>query len=166
MVTARRAYLATLVCFALVLVGSAFALPADVPLHFGGSGDPDRWGSRTEALLTMTAVGGLLAVVLGGTAALADRMPLAYLNVPHKEWWTATPERESRMRAMMRTDLYALAAATMLFLAVVVVATTLAARSEDPALGPVFFVGLACYLVVVLGWTVWSLSTRYRRDDA
>ena len=163
--TARHTYLATLVCFLLVLVCCAAAMPADVPLHFGGSGAADRWGSRTEAITTMTIVGGLLAVVLGGTAALVDRLPLASLNVPHKVWWTATPEREQRMRAMMRTDLYALASATMLFLAVVVVAMTVAARSEDPALGPVFFVGLASYLVFVVAWTSWSLGTRYRRRD-
>ncbi|MDN4159868.1 DUF1648 domain-containing protein [Nocardioides abyssi] len=163
--TARHTYLATLVCFGIVLVGSALAMPAEVPLHFGGSGEPDRWGSRLEALLTMTLVGGLLAVILGGTAALVDRMPVTYLNVPRKDWWTATPEREARMRRMMRTDLYVLAAATMLFLAVVVLATTLAARAEDPALGPLFFTGLGCYLAFVVGWTVWSLSTRYRRKD-
>lgn len=163
--TVRHTYLGTLVCFLLVLVGSAFAMPAEVPLHFGVTGDPDRWASRGEALMTMTTVGGLLALVMGGTAALVDRMPLAYLNAPHKDWWTATPERERRMRRMMRTDLYTLASATMLLLSVVVLATALAARADDPALGPLFFVGLACYLVFVVAWTVWSLSTRYRRRD-
>lgn len=164
-VAARYAYLGSLACFAVVMIACAASLPDDVPLHFGGGGEPDRWGSRLEAVITMTFVGGLLAVILGGTAALVDRMPTTYLNVPHKDWWTATPEREQRMRAMMRTDLYVLAAATMLFLAVVVVATTLAARAEEPTLGPLFLVALTVYLVLVVAWTVWAIATRYRRRD-
>ncbi|MTB84194.1 DUF1648 domain-containing protein [Nocardioides sp. zg-578] len=165
MVTARLSFLLSLSCFAVALVAAALLLPDEVPLHFSGSGEPDRWGTRSEALLTMGLVGALLAVVLGASAALADRMPITLLNVPHKDWWTATPERERRMRAMMRADLRVIGAATVLFLTLLVVVTTTAARSEDPALGPVFFLGLACFLVFVVAWTVWSTRTRYRRRD-
>lgn len=160
--TARLTFAGSVVCFLLALVSAGLLLPAEVPLHFGGSGEPDRWGSRTEALVTMGLGGGLLALLLGGGAALVDMVPVVHLNVPHKAWWIATPARERRVRSMMRTDLYAIAAATMLLLVVVVAATTGAARSEDPALGPLFLAGLACYLTFVTGWTAWSLRTRYR----
>jgi uncharacterized membrane protein len=164
-VTARSTFLVSVVCLLAALVCAAYLLPDEVPLHFDGSGDPDHWGSRTEALVTMGAVGLLLALVLGGTAALTERMPVSLLNVPHKDWWTATPDREQRMRQMMRTDLYALGAATMLLVALAVVGTVVAARSDEPALGPFVYVGLGCYLVFVAAWTVWSLRTRYRRRD-
>ncbi|WP_193605571.1 DUF1648 domain-containing protein [Nocardioides dongkuii] len=161
--TARLTFAASVLSLAVALVCAAFLLPAEVPLHFDGSGDPDRWGSRTEALVTMGLVGGLLALVLGGSAALVDRMPPGVLNVPHRDWWTATPERERRMRTMMRTDLLVIGAATLLLVALAVVATTVAARSDDPALGPHFVVAFAGYLLFLTGWTVWSLRTRYRR---
>jgi uncharacterized membrane protein len=165
-VTARRTFVASTVLLVAALVVAAVGLPEQVPLHFDGTGDADRWGSRTEALVTMSLVGGLLVVLLGGTAAFVDRLPVTMLNVPHKQWWTASPEREARMRRMMATDLYVIGAATVLLVALAVLATLQAART-DATLGGLFVAGLVVYLVVVLGWTVWACTSRYlRRSDS
>jgi uncharacterized membrane protein len=165
-VTARLTFVASVVLLVAALVAAAVGLPEQVPLHFDGSGDADRWGSRTEALVTMSLVGAFLVVLLGGSAAFVDRLPVTLLNVPHKQWWTATPDREARLRRMMATDLYAIGAATVLLVALAVLATLRAART-DATLGGLFLAGLVVYLLVVVGWTVWACTSRYRhRSDS
>ncbi|NPC98102.1 DUF1648 domain-containing protein [Nocardioides sp. zg-DK7169] len=160
----RRAFLLTIAVYAASIAVASAVLPARVPLHFAGSGEPDRWGSRTEALVTFGLVGAGLALLLGGSAALMDRLPLrsGLVNLPHKEWWLATPEREAEARSRLRADLYGLAAAVMVFLAGAVAVTVAAARSDDPSLGWPFMVGVGVFVVGVVLWTTWVSVVRYR----
>lgn len=160
----RIAFLLALVAYAVLVVVAAVTLPERVPLHFGLGGDADRWGSRSEAVLTFALVGGGVALLLGGVAALAGRLPLrsSWVNLPHKDWWTATPEREERARRRMRQDLYAVAAGVMVLL-VVVLAMTIAAARSDAARMP----GGAWLPIVVLAGAlalvIW-MPFRYRPE--
>jgi len=160
----RRAFLLTTVLYAASIVVAAAVLPTRVPLHFTGSGEPDRWGSRTEAVLTFGLIGAGLALLLGGSAALMDRLPLrsGTVNLPHKEWWLATPEREAEARRRLRADLYGLAAAVMTFLTAAVVVTVATARSDDPSLGWPFMVAVGVFVVGVVLWAIWMSVARYR----
>lgn len=160
----RRAFLLTTVVYAASVAVASAVLPARVPLHFAGSGEPDRWGSRTEAVLTFGLIGAGLVLVLGGSAVLADRLPLrsGLVNLPHKEWWLATPAREAEARRRLRADLYGLAAAVMAFLVGVLWVTVAAARSDDPRLGWPFMVAVGVLVVGVVLWTIWVSVVRYR----
>jgi hypothetical protein len=164
----RIAFLLTLAAYGALVVAAAAALPGRVPLHYGMGGDPDRWGTRTEAVVTFALVGGGLAAVLGGVAALASRLPLrsAWVNLPHKTWWTATPEREQRARQRLRQDLYAVAAGVMVLLFAVLALTIAAARGDDARLpgGPVVPVGiLVVALAAALALVIW-MPRRYRPE--
>lgn len=163
-VPVRLAFLLSSAAYAVLVVVAAVTMPDRVPLHFGPGGDADRWGSRAEALLVFGLLGGGVALVLGGISVLARRLPLrsAWVNLPHKDWWTATPEREERARRRLSHDFWAIAAGTMTLLCIVLALTIGAAHSESPRLtaGPWLAVGaLAAALLLAI-----VMPLRYRPD--
>lgn len=162
--TARRWFVASVVVLVAGVVVAALVSSARVPLHWDASGDPDRFGSRAEAALTVSLVGGALVVLFGGLARWMPRVPLELVNLParQKAWWTATPERAAELRRRLADDVYVIGALTVGFVAVVALAGALAARRADQALGPVFLLATGAYLVVVLGWCGWLVRRRYR----
>ena len=76
--------------YAGVLLVAAVTLPEQVPIHFGPGGEADRVVGREEALVTFAVVGAAMAVLMVGLARWMRRAPLTMVNVPHKDWWTAT----------------------------------------------------------------------------
>lgn len=160
----RRAFLLTTAAYAASIAVAAVLLPERVPLHFAGSGEPDRWGSRAEAVLTFSLIGAGLALLLGGAAALMERLPLrsGLVNLPRKDWWLATPEREAEARRRLRADLYGIAAVTMVFLVGVLGVTVAAARSDDPSLGWPFMVAVGLFVAATVVWAIWTSVVRYR----
>lgn len=165
-----RALMAVAACtlvYALVAVWEAPRLPADgIPLHFDGSGEADRFGTRGEAVALWTwlgigAFGFALLVIL-----LVRHAPLGIMNVPHKTYWSA-PHREPVLRRMLETDMAVFLSATILFLAMVPVWTVLAVRAGGDLPAAVFWAPLALFLVALGAWTVWVHARRYRpRPDA
>lgn len=156
---ARRLFVGSIIVYAGVVVAAAFLLPDRVPLHFDGSGVPDSVGSRLEALVVFVVLGAGLAALFGGIGAWAPRIPLTYLSMSaaSKDWWSATAEREDRMRRRVARDAWELGAATMLLLAAVCAATVRAARSTDPSLDAWFWGLVGVYVVVVAAWSVRSV---------
>jgi hypothetical protein len=163
-VVSGRAGFALSVAGYLALLGWAWSVLPDgpVPLHFGAGGEPDRFGSRTDALATFAAIGLGTALLLAGAAALLESRRIGWhmVNLPHKTYWSAD-ERRPQARRMMAEDLAWLGAGTMGLLCSALVATVTAARSGG-SLPPWFWVALALYLVLVLGWTVRMHTSRYR----
>lgn len=160
----RLAFTASVVLYAVVWVVAFVLLPERVPLHFGGSGAPDRWGGRTEALVTFAILGVAMGSLLGGVALA--RLPIQLVNVPHKEWWTATEERTARLRAMIRDDGLRLGAATMLLLSALLLLTVRAARLDEPRLDAAAWVVIALYLAWVLGFVWRTLRGRYQPGES
>lgn len=159
---ARLVFASSCMAYAVGLGVAAVVLPSRVPLHFGASGEVDRWGSRSEAVLLFTVLGVAMAVLLGWLASRTPTLPESRLNVPHKRWWTALPAREERMRAMLATDLYVVGAATVLLLLGLLIATVSAARADDPRLGAPFVVLAVAYVVALAGWLGYLFLRRYR----
>lgn len=145
-----------------------FTLPERVPLHFGAAGQVDRWGSRTEAVVTMGAIIGGMALLFWVLVLAVPRLPASLVNLParDKEWWLATPERHEELNRRLVADLYLLGAATVLLVVLLEAATVWQARTPDPALGPWFWVLTAGYLVLVLGYTAYLVTRRYRAPQA
>lgn len=160
---ARRAFWASVVLAAAMSVVAWSVLPDRVPLHFDGSGDPDRWGSRLEAVLVMGGVKAGLVLLFWGLSVWVPRAPATLLNIPAKDkkWWLATPERRGELDRLLTSDLLAMGAMTMLFLVVVEWGTIRAARQES-GLDPWFWVALAVYLVAILGYAGYMVAVRYR----
>ena len=101
---------ASLSAFGCALVAALFLLPDRVPIHFGINGEPNHWVSRVGAVVMFASIGAFLAGVLGGLAHRSDRIPLSVLNVPYKRWWLADPARETRLRGMLREDMFGVGA--------------------------------------------------------
>ncbi|TIC88202.1 DUF1648 domain-containing protein [Nocardioides sp. GY 10113] len=156
------AFAGSCLLYAAAWVAAAVALPDRVPVHFGFSGEVDRWSGRGELLVGTALVGLLVAGVLA-LVAFAP-VPASMVNVPHKEWWTATPERAERMRAMARADALWLGTATMLLLTCLLVVTTAVADDPEPSLGPWFFAAIGIFLAAVTLHTAYSFVVRYRPD--
>ena len=146
-----------------------FVLPDRVPLHFGGSGEVDRWGSRTEAVVTFAVMIGGLALLFWVLTIMVPRMPEELLNIRarDKQWWLATPERRQELNRRVVRDLHVMGAATILLLVGIEVLTMQQARQAHPALGPWFWVMVSVYVVGVLGHVGYLLAVQYRapRDN-
>lgn len=71
-------------------------LPDWVPVHFNISGNPDRWGSKSELLMLIGLSWGMTIIFY----ALIQAMPLLgrkprYLNIPYKsEFLKLSPEKQ------------------------------------------------------------------------
>jgi hypothetical protein len=168
-VAARVAFAAAAVLYAVVVAAGARSLPARVPMHFGAGGTPDRFGSRTELLVTEIALGVGVVVLLGAVAVGMRRVSLAWVNVPHPEYWKA-PAHEAELRRRLEADTLGIGTATLLLLAGMSALTARAASSGD-GLGPAAGVLVGAYVLGVLGYCGWMVVGRYRpptssADDA
>jgi len=162
-VTARTWFLLTVLVLAGVLVWSAFALPDRVPVHFGLTGEADRFVSRTRALVELGLLGAGLVLVFLATEALARRGPLSLVNVPHKAHWT-TPEREPELRSRLSTDVWVFGTMTVGLVAAVAVVIVLVADQPDPTLGGRGWVLIGVYLAVVTTYSTFVITRRYRPE--
>ncbi len=163
--TVRAAFGASVVGYAVALVVAAFVLPDRVAMHRDATGRIDGWAGHTEAVVTMGVVGGAVALLFAALGGSASRLPISWINVPGKQWWTATEERESLLRHRLRDDLYLLGALTMGLLVGIVLLTIPLSRSGAPAGGLAEGVLVAAYLLAVLAWTGWAVTVRYRPGD-
>ena len=160
----ETAFRVSVAAYGVVWLYAALALPDRVPIHFGVSGAVDAVADKTSALMIFAAIGAGTALVLWWAARLVLRGSIHLLNLPHKPWWTQSPEREQRARRMLRHDALIMATATMALLVVVLASTVGAAQSDQPRLGGMFFVALAAYLVGTAVWTVRMYRGRYHPD--
>ena len=152
--------------YAGVLLVAAVPLPDRVPIHFGPGGEADRIVGRQEALVTFAGLGLGIAVLMVGLARWMRRAPLTMVNVPHKDWWTAPPAREARLRARLETDLLGIGALTMVLLVVVQAVTVRAADDPDPSLDPVAVAATVGYVALLLAAVLWIATRRYRPGTA
>ncbi|HEY9565086.1 MAG TPA: DUF1648 domain-containing protein [Nocardioides sp.] len=161
---ARVTFWVTVLAHAGVCTVGWFVLPERVPLHFAGSGEVDRWGSRPEAVLTMALVGAGMALLFWALANWVPRAPETLLNINErdKKWWLSTPDRTVELRRRLSADLFGFGAATMLLLIVVELITLGVARDEEPSMTPWIWLALGIYLVGVLGACVHLATRRYR----
>lgn len=162
---ARAAFVAASVLYAGLLVAAYLLYPDRVPVHWDGGLAPDDFASRTSAVLFLAVVGGAMAVLFTGLVHGVGRIPVSLVNVPHKDWWSATPERLAELRRRIADDTAVLGALTMVFLDVLLVATVVAARSDDQRLGAGPVVALVVYVVAMLAYCVYLPLRRYRPDE-
>ena len=104
--------------------------PEKLATHFGAGGEPDGWSSGTANALMMGGISLLLFVMFYGAPNLLRRIPDAWINLPHREYWLA-PQRREHTVVVMARELYAIGAATF---ALMFVLGTLAlqANLSDP----------------------------------
>jgi uncharacterized membrane protein len=79
-------------------------LPDRIPVHFGLSGAPDRWGAKSEIFIIVGVMWGLTLLFYALTLAMPRmaRNP-QYLNIPNKEaFLKLPPERQAIFFDLLR----------------------------------------------------------------
>jgi uncharacterized membrane protein len=90
-------------------------LPEKVASHFGPSGRPDGWSTRTDFITFYLGVAGILAVVFLGISFGLSKIPVSLVNLPNKDYWFAE-ERKQKTIDFMFSYLLGYASATLLLL--------------------------------------------------
>jgi hypothetical protein len=94
MVRWTRALLGISCVAALGLAFYAYATaPERVPLHYGPTGMPDRWGSPLELLIVQAAVIAIGSAFFRALPEILRFAPSAVINLPHKRYWLSPSHR-------------------------------------------------------------------------
>jgi uncharacterized membrane protein len=153
-------------CYALFftyLFGTYSSLPPRVASHFGIDGRPNGWMSRNEIVDFMLGLGILLPAFIVGMMAGAGRIPVSFVNLPHRDYWLA-PERRRSTAAILLT--YALWFACMNVLFIFGLQWLIVQANANPQAPHLS--GLGISLVAggfLLGTLVWSLLLIRRFSD-
>jgi uncharacterized membrane protein len=81
-------------------------LPLKVASHFDFHGLPDGWMTRSADAEIMTAVALIVPGLVIGTMANAGRIPISFINVPHRDYWLAPDRRATAIEVLRRFGLW------------------------------------------------------------
>jgi uncharacterized membrane protein len=108
------------------------SLPDRIPVHFGISGAPDRWGSKSELFILVALVWGLtvlLYVFILSVPGLGRKPRL--LNIPNKEeLLKLTPERQAPFWELLQEFMAGLAVSINLLFYLMIRGTLLLIRGD------------------------------------
>ncbi|WP_166137155.1 hypothetical protein [Nocardioides ochotonae] len=163
----RLAFILTTAAYAVLLGVAATRLPERVPVHLGFMEHPESWGSRAEVVALFGVAGLVLALATPWVARVLPRQPLSspWVDVPHLEWWSATPAREAEAQRRMVGVLYGVGAAAMVLLGGVLVSVVATARAGEPTLGSPFLTVIGGGVVGLIVWSLWMSLFRYRPQE-
>lgn len=106
-------------------------MPERVATRFDMDGQPTSWGSPAGLAWGQAIAMAAVLLIMGGLPALIPRLPMALLNVPHKDYWLA-PERRGRSMLFVQAWLAWFGAWTQGFLLAIFHGIHLFHRSADP----------------------------------
>lgn len=94
MTAAAKLNVLSTVLVAGLAVASGLDLPDQVPAHFDLAGQPDRWSGKWGLIGALVSLLLVMQVWLRFAAPwLVRRTPARLLNLPNRDFWTATPAR-------------------------------------------------------------------------
>ena len=137
-------------------------LPARLAVHFGASGEANGWSSKGEFMVLFGGMEAFFVLFGLAFAVMLDRIPLAFLNVPNKDYWFS-PERQEESWAFLRDRILWIEAATLGFL--VALAQLLFKEnlgSALPRLPGGFWYVLVAFVAAVL-WFAVGIILRFAR---
>lgn len=148
-----------------ILAWQVAVLPERVPMHFGAGGEADGWSSKGGALVFSVLMPLLVVFPMPLLSLLAVHWPMS-INVPNRDWWTATALRLRRFERLLREDLWLFAALTLALLLAVDVGIVVAANSADGNLPSAFFaVSLVLFLIGIGVVIARMFGSRYAEQD-
>jgi uncharacterized membrane protein len=81
-------------------------LPAKVASHFDIHGEPNGWMSRNTCVGFTLGLGILMPVFIVGMMAGAGRIPVSFINLPHRDYWLAPERRHAALAILRRYSLW------------------------------------------------------------
>ncbi len=136
-------------------------LPERIPMHFGASGFPDRWGAKAE-LVGLLAIPFFLTAMMYGFTLLVPffRRHPQWVNLPNKAAFLALPPgRQEPFWAGLRDVFLSLAAGCNLVFFAVIAATILVALGRYDRLP---WWGVWPGLVIVFGLVAFNVVRLFR----
>jgi uncharacterized membrane protein len=137
-------------------------LPAKMACHFDAQGHPNGWMGRFSDIEIITAAALIVPTLAVVIMACAHRIPMSFLNVPHRDYWMAPERRSTATGTLLRYSIW-FAAANVLFMTGVH-ALTVEANGHTPADLNLHHLGLltGLYLAVTAIWLL-LLLRRFSR---
>jgi hypothetical protein len=139
-------------------------LPDSIAVHFGAGGEPNGWSDKTEFVLAYGATEAFI-VLLGVALAFAlGRIPVALVNIPHREYWLSPERREGTVEFLSKQIVW-LEALTLAFL-IVIAQLVFKGNLGDapPRLSGDFWYVLVAFVGATL-WVAIGIILRFRRTD-
>jgi uncharacterized membrane protein len=128
-------------------------LPQRIASHFDFNGHANGWMSRGACTGIMVATAIFVPGLIIGLMGAAGKIPVSFINLPHKDYWLAAERRDFALAVLLRFAIW-FAAATVLFLAGVQWMVVRANHSPVTAMDmPVFAKIVTAYLVTTGLWT-------------
>jgi uncharacterized membrane protein len=93
-------------------------LPETLAVHFGPSGEADGWSSKGEFMVLFGAMEAFFVLFGVGLALVLDRIPVALINVRHKDYWFSPEKREESLEFLKNQILWMEAATLGFFVAI------------------------------------------------
>lgn len=134
-------------------------LPEQVAHHFGVSGHPDAWGSKSLLAVLNIGIVVLLGGVFWGIDALLPRLPDSMVNIPNREYWLA-PERRTEAQQKLRGMMLWIGVLTLAFLQWIFYKVYRVNLAEPPVLSSIW-TELIIYFIA-LGIVVWRFYRAFR----
>jgi uncharacterized membrane protein len=103
------------VFFFSYVIASYSELPARVASHFDINGQPNSWMSRDTCVGFTLGLGIILPAVIIGLMAGAEKIPVSFINLPHRDYWLAPERRKQALAILLQFSLW-FAAMNVLFL--------------------------------------------------
>lgn len=129
-------------------------LPAKVASHFDSNGLPDGWMSRGECDGIMVVAALIVPGIVIGTMGSAGRIPVSFINLPHRDYWLAADRRKAALRVLLRYSIW-FAAFNVLFLTGL---DWLTVQANTPGVArlnmPDFDILLGAYFAATAIWTI------------
>jgi uncharacterized membrane protein len=136
-------------------------LPQVLAQHFGAAGNPNGWAPKQDFFLFMWGIIALMAAIFFLMAALMRRLPFSFLNIPHKDYWSA-PERRPLAFNILEAQMNWMGAAVTLLLTLVFQMVLATNASGMPRLNNVSFIAiLAVFGTFTTVWLI-RLFTRFK----
>ncbi|MEN6439256.1 MAG: DUF1648 domain-containing protein [Syntrophobacter sp.] len=118
--TMRRLSLSVfLVLCALCMAQSAYyhpQLPERVALHFGPSGRPDSWSTKTAFITLSYAVTAFSLILFLGISYGMSKIPPSLINLPNKDYWLSEKRKQETIEFMFHYFLWFGSATVLLLL--------------------------------------------------
>jgi uncharacterized membrane protein len=148
--------------FLALVAGTVSILPDKVASHFGGSGEPDGWMSKSGFLTFMVLFGLGMPLLVTALTGACTFLPRWMVNLPNKDYWLS-PAMQSGTRWYLVGQALWLDCLLVLMIGAIHYLTVVAHRS-DPVRLPMtaFYVVLAVFLLLVFAWS-WLVVRRFKR---
>ena len=97
------------ICYAIFfayVAGTYAELPEKVASHFDLAGHANGWMSRDGCIGFTIGLGILMPAFIVGIMAGAGKIPISFINLPHRDYWLAPERRKPALAVLLRYSLW------------------------------------------------------------